>query len=490
MVQKDYNILAENGYFASTNSLYSSDVKNLEYKVTYSDNTAKTFTYYDLSWEQGIYINDIIYNGKTYEYDNDSYFKTGNQPVTVCYMNDLTSASVINIISYLSFVSNLNVTSDYNDMIIEYEDYYSHTYFWRIKPHDNNVYHFYSSDLDNISVNIKIFDKNNNVVPQGEDGWVLKSGQEYALRMEYSYNADCSGDVNFDLEPARTHIHNGGNPIISYATPGKNGYIKYICAKCNHEISNNVIYSPKTFTLSASSYTYDGKEKKPSVTVKDSNGNTLKNGTDYTVTYDSGRRNVGKYKVTVNFKGNYKGTKILYFSIKPQKIGTGKSTVKLSADSYTYNGKEKKPSVTVRDNNGRILKNGTDYTVSYKNNKNVGTATATVAFKGNYSGTKNLSFTISPVKTTVSRLTAGKKSIKVNIGKKSTQVTGYQIQYSTSKAFKSAKLKKVSGYKTTSVILTKLSAKKTYYVRVRTYRTVGGKTVYSGWSAYKCIKTK
>ena len=110
--------------------------------------------------------------------------------------------------------------------------------------------------------------------------------------------------------------------------------------------------------------------------------------------------------------------------------------------------------------------------------------------KGKYSGTKTLTFKINPAKTTVSKLTAGKKSIKVAITKKSTQVTGYQIQYSTSKNFTSAKTKTVSSYKTTKYTLKSLSAKKIYYVRVRTYKTVGKTKYYSGWSTYKYVKTK
>ena len=110
--------------------------------------------------------------------------------------------------------------------------------------------------------------------------------------------------------------------------------------------------------------------------------------------------------------------------------------------------------------------------------------------KGNYSGTKTLYFTINPVKTTVSKLTAGKKSIKVTVGKKTSQVTGYQIQYSTSKKFTSSKTKNITSYKTTSTTLTKLTSKKTYYVRVRTYKTVSGVKYYSGWSAYKSAKAK
>ena len=78
----------------------------------------------------------------------------------------------------------------------------------------------------------------------------------------------------------------------------------------------------------------------------------------------------------------------------------------------------------------------------------------------------------------------------LTVGKKTTQITGYQIQYSTDKAFKSYKTKTVSSYKTTSTTLTGLSAKKTYYVRIRTYKTVNGVKYYSGWSTVKYLKTK
>lgn len=175
------------------------------------------------------------------------------------------------------------------------------------------------------------------------------------------------------------------------------------------------------------------------------------------------------------------------YQIKVEEI----KSAKLSTTSYAYNGKVKSPGVVVKDSIGNTLNKNVDYTVTYATGrKNVGKYKVTVTFKGNYSGYKNLYFTINPAKTTVKSLTAGKKSLKVAITKKSTQVTGYQIQYATNKSFKSAKTKNVTSYKTTSVTLSKLSAKKTYYVRVRTYKTVNGVKYYSGWSSYKYKKTK
>ncbi len=164
-------------------------------------------------------------------------------------------------------------------------------------------------------------------------------------------------------------------------------------------------------------------------------------------------------------------------------------TFKLSATSYAYNGKAKKPSVKVYDSAKKLI-SASNYSVSYKNNKNVGKATVTVTFKGNYSGTKTLTFTINPKATSVSKLTAAKKSLKVKIKKQTTQTTGYEIQYSTSKKFKSAKKVIIKKAKTTSATIKKLKAKKTYYVRVRTYKTVNGKKYYSTWSKYKYKKTK
>ena len=171
------------------------------------------------------------------------------------------------------------------------------------------------------------------------------------------------------------------------------------------------------------------------------------------------------------------------------------SNIKLSKTAYTYNGKVQRPGVTVKNSKGKALKNGTDYKISYpKGMKNVGKYTVKVTLKGNYSGTKSLTYNINPKGTSVSKVKAAKKGFKVTWKKQATQTTGYQVQYSTSSKFKSAKTVTISKNKTTSKSVSKLSAKKKYYVRVRTYKTVkiGGKSVklYSGWSKAKSVTTK
>ena len=171
------------------------------------------------------------------------------------------------------------------------------------------------------------------------------------------------------------------------------------------------------------------------------------------------------------------------------------TVVILDKSSTVYNGKVQKPSVIVKDSKGKVLKNGTDYTVSYsKGMKNVGKYTVKVTLKGNYSGSKSMSYNINPQGTSVSKVKAAKKGFKVTWKKEATQNTGYQVQYSTSSKFKSAKTVTISKNKTTSKSVGKLSAKKKYYVRVRTYKTVkvNGKKVilYSRWSRAKSVTTK
>jgi hypothetical protein len=165
-------------------------------------------------------------------------------------------------------------------------------------------------------------------------------------------------------------------------------------------------------------------------------------------------------------------------------------TISLSKTSYVYSGKVQKPTVTVKDSKGNKIATS-NYTVTYATGrKNVGTYKVTVKFKGNYSGSKTLTFTILPKATTLSKLTATSKGFTVKWAKQATQTTGYQIQYSTSSKFTSAKTVTISKNSTVSKTVSKLTANKKYYVRVRTYKTVNGKKIYSSWSAAKNVTTK
>ena len=164
-------------------------------------------------------------------------------------------------------------------------------------------------------------------------------------------------------------------------------------------------------------------------------------------------------------------------------------SVKLSTSTYTYNGKVKTPGVKVSVNGTVLTKD--NYSVSYgKGRKNVGKYTVKVTLKNDYAGSKTVSFKINPPKSAVKKLKKGKKSFTVYVKKQSKQTSGYQVQYSTSKKFKSPKAKNLTSYKKTKLKVKKLKKHKKYYVRVRTYKKVGKAKYYSSWSSAKSVKTK
>lgn len=164
---------------------------------------------------------------------------------------------------------------------------------------------------------------------------------------------------------------------------------------------------------------------------------------------------------------------------------TKAQTVKLGAkakESAKLSYKSSSKSVKV-DKNGKV-------TIA----KNfVGKATITITSKAtkNYKATtKKVTVTVNPAGTKLTSVKNYKgKKLKAS-WKKNTKGTGYQIQYSTSSKFKSAKTVTVKGYKSTSKTITKLTKNKKYYVRVRTYKTVSKVNYYSGWSNVKSITIK
>ena len=211
-----------------------------------------------------------------------------------------------------------------------------------------------------------------------------------------------------------THTHTY-KQTVTPATTSKDGKIVKKCSACKNVASKKTIYKASKISISNKTYTYDGKAKKPTVTVKDSKGKKLSKGKDYTVSYSSGRKNVGRYAVKIKLKGNYSGTVTKTFDIVP---------------------------------------------------------------KG----------------TSIKKISASKKGFKVYWKAQKKNTTGYEIQYSTAKSFKNAKTVKVSKNSATSQSVAKLSGKKKYFVRVRTYKTVkyNGKKckVHSSWSKPKTVVTK
>ena len=301
------------------------------------------------------------------------------------------------------------------------------------------------------------------------------------------YTCSC-GDSYTETIPATGHKSSGWI-VDKGASIGVKGSKHKECTVCKKVLEtaeipalSRISISKASVTLSTSTYAYDGKAKKPGVTVK-LNGKTLKNGTDYTASYSNNTK-VGTAKVTITGKGNYTGSVSKTYSIKNN---FKKATVSgISTKAFT--GKNITQSITVKYN-GKTLKNGTDYTVSYSSNKNIGTATVKIAGKGSYTGTITKTFKINPAKQEIQKLTAKSKAFFVDWAQKGS-ATGYEIQYATNSKFTSAKKVTITNNKTDKTTISKLSGNKKYYVRVRSYTKVKGTKYYGAWSASKSVTTK
>ena len=143
------------------------------------------------------------------------------------------------------------------------------------------------------------------------------------------------------------------------------------------------------------------------------NGATLTKGTDYTLTY-SNNVNVGTGTVTITGKGNFKGTTSKTFSISARAM-SDTSVANVSSQTYTGNGISPLPTITY---NNKTLKKDTDYTLSYSDNINAGTATITITGKGNFTGMTSMTFIITQ-----------KSAEKLNISEIANQIyTGKKIK--------------------------------------------------------------
>lgn len=191
----------------------------------------------------------------------------------------------------------------------------------------------------------------------------------------------------------------------------------------------------KASVLDLGGYYYSGVAMKPTMTVR-LNDVTLVQDLDYRLTYTSNTK-AGTAKVTIRGIGDYTGVLTKTFIIHPGSIAG--VTLSGFASQYVYTGKAIQPSVKAVLN-GVSLKKGTDYTVSYKNNKKRGTATITVTGIGNYTGTAQAFFSIS-------RRTV--KNASVSGVKKAYVKTGKEIKPKVKVKVKGVTLKKKRDYKVT-----------------------------------------
>lgn len=218
----------------------------------------------------------------------------------------------------------------------------------------------------------------------------------------------------------------------------------------------------------------------------------------YYIQIDADGRHRGKYQFVVSAKT---------MAVNPPSTGNGGNTGNNSSGGVSakkniedasisniskknYTGRAIRPSVTVKYG-GKRLKENKHYTVSYKKNRNPGIATVTITGKGAYKGTKTASFTIEPRKAAIKTVKSSKKKRLSVAWRRDSAVTGYQVVIATNKSFRSNKKSKVlPKNKMTSCTFKNLKSKKTYYVKVRSYKSVKGGVVYGPYSSVKKIKVK
>ena len=196
-------------------------------------------------------------------------------------------------------------------------------------------------------------------------------------------------------------------------TENKDGTVTFAGPKAEAKISIS-----KAAITGISDAVYTGAAITPAPVVKLGDV-TLKAGTDYDVSYKN-NKNAGTAAVTVTGKGKYTDSASTTFTIKPASI----SSAKLEYTSKKYTGKKLEPKVTVTAQVGGktvTLKKNSDYTVTYKDNKNVGTATVTVKGKGNYTGSKTPKFKITQATNKISKVTPASKTLKLSTLKKKAQ---------------------------------------------------------------------
>ncbi len=274
------------------------------------------------------------------------------------------------------------------------------------------------------------------LVIKDEKGNILRDGEHY--RAEYTNNIN-AGKATVIIQG----ITEGG-----YAGSFRKTFSIKACSITSSDINYSKINS---------SYTYTGKEIKPSIKVtRKSAAATLKAGADYQISY-SANKNAGTAKIVIKGIGNYSGSKSFTFKIARKTLS--KSDLSLAYTKVIYDGTNKQPGVTLTYNGIKFKKN-TDYKVSYTNCKDAGTGTVTIQGINNFSGTVKLTYTISKASVSSAAVSLTDlwsytgKSIAVAPGKVKVgsnvlvKGTDYTISYKTSSgnAISTGNIKNVGNY--------------------------------------------
>ncbi|MBR4622524.1 MAG: leucine-rich repeat domain-containing protein [Ruminococcus sp.] len=307
-----------------------------------------------------------------------------------------------------------------------------------------------------------------------------------------AFQTDGSGNIT--TEKLNWSTNNGAvatvddNGLVRFINPGTATItVSNISGKLSDSVQFSIFEMP-VVTLAQTEFDYTGSAIKPEVTVT-CEGLVLSKDVDYTVSYTN-NTSAGTATVKVTGKGNYPFTKSLTFKIKAKPIAG--ATIKPQYTSYTYSGSAIKPVVTVTSAEGKVLTEGTDYSISFSNNTKVGVATITVTGKKAYEGTATGSFVVKPAKNTAT-LSNYNGGIKVSWNKGTAGTVGYQVMYAKDKDFTKDSHSTTVAASSGKLYVNLTSVPKageTWYVKVRSFYTKDGKldsTRYGNYSAVKSI---
>lgn len=346
-------------------------------------------------------------------------------------------------------------------------------------------------NVDVLTSNIELYynSTNNLYDVQYKDGFnptivMLNIGWEYAcVTIDPKFlNYESSDNSVFTVEE---------NGKINIVNPGK--AILTVNLKENSQVTLNKEISiigniKSTNVIDIPNQVYKGIEVNPEVTIK--NGEIiLQNGVDYTLSYTNNNK-TGKATITITGIGNYAGVTTKDFYIVPDKVmGLKKITQTKSSISVKWNqvvgadGYEISTNKAISNANTYNLKNlkaGTNYKIKVR-------AYVIINEKKEYGAYSNI----------ITETTQTKDPIisKISISKKNAIVqwngisgaTGYEIYMSTSKK---GTYKKIGTTNLKTYTKKNLAKGKTYYFKIRTYKTVNSKKVYSSYSKIKSIKVK
>jgi hypothetical protein len=310
-----------------------------------------------------------------------------------------------------------------------------------------------------------------------------KVGQATTIVVKYNGKTLVNG-TDYKLTYSKDIVNVGTKTVTITGLGAFSGSIK----KTYKITKKNV--SSLTVKLSTSTCIYTGKAVHPKTVKVVYGSKTLKRGTDYTLKFANNVKiGTNTAKVVITGKGNYTGTVTKTFSIK-KNIKKAKATYRKSnalvsgaSVTFSYTGNYIKPNPIVKYGK-TTLKKGTDYTLSYSSNISTGKATVYIKGKGKYTGTIKKNFYIAPKKVT-SLSGGGSSANSYGYMYLSWQMIdncdGYQLYFSSRKDFKT---KKVIDCDDKNFYYPAIEAKtnKTYYFKVRAYKTIDGKKVYGNWS--------